>query len=235
MEDVFSSLSTVNLIIAGKTAMPQWLHLEQARKQLNDGVMIWDFATNSETPDVVVSSAGDYMTYECMAGIDIIRQLCPELKYRFVNILTLTCQGFGCSSKLCLTDEELCNLYTKDREIHINFHGYPEVMKQLVYGSCLATRTDIRGYIEKGTTTTPFDMQIKNETSRYHVAISMLQKAAKVNSAVSKQAPKLIKYLELIILKHKSYIEDIGDDMPEVKNWVWGKSDDKIKFDNDNM
>jgi xylulose-5-phosphate/fructose-6-phosphate phosphoketolase len=222
MEEVFSSLSTVNLIIAGKTAMPQWLHLEQARQQLQDGVMIWDFATNSQSPDVVVSSAGDYMTLEALAGIDIIRNICPALKYRFVNILTLSCQGFGCNTKVCLTDKQLLELYTQDREIIFNFHGYPEVMKQLLFDTPLASRSDIRGYIEKGTTTTPFDMQIKNNTSRYHIALGMVEKASKVNPQVAKEAQELTQYLNDIISKHKIYIEEVGDDIEEVKNWTWG-------------
>ena len=221
MEKCFSSLSTVNLIISGKTLMPEWLSLEQARKQLKDGLCIWDFASNSNNPDVVISSAGDYPTMECMAGISIIKKLCPELKFRYVNVTTLSCQGFGCGTDVCMTDKELCEIYTKDEPIIFSFHGYPELMKQMLYDTCLAGRTTLLGYIEKGTTTTPFDMQIKNLCSRYHIAILMLEKASSKNKAVASKKDKLIAQLNAIIEKHKKYIGDVGDDMEEVKNWKW--------------
>jgi xylulose-5-phosphate/fructose-6-phosphate phosphoketolase len=235
MEEAFQSLSHINLIIAGKTQMPQWLTLSQARKQIEEGCMVWDFATNSDNPDVVLSSAGDYMTMEMMAGIDLINQICPELKYRYVNISDLTCTGFGCSSKRCLTDKELCKLYTEDKPIIFNFHGYPEVLKQLLFDTCLAGRSQVRGYIEKGTTTTPFDMQIKNLTSRYHIAIAMIQESSKVNKAVEAKSKEAITYLESKISKHKLYIEEIGDDMDEIKNWVFGGMGEKNGWDNSNQ
>jgi xylulose-5-phosphate/fructose-6-phosphate phosphoketolase len=221
METCFGSQSTVNLIIAGKTLMPQWLSLKQARQQIEDGLSIWDFATNSKAPDVVLSSAGDYQTMECMAGLSIIKELCPELKYRYVNVSTLSCQGFGCGTNKCLTDKELCNIYTNDREVIFNFHGYPELMKQILYDTCLARRTKIVGYIEKGTTTTPFDMQVKNLTSRYHVAMYMIEAASKHNPVVAANKAKHIKYLASKIAEHTKYICEFGDDMPEVKNWKW--------------
>jgi xylulose-5-phosphate/fructose-6-phosphate phosphoketolase len=221
MEKCFSSLSTVNLIISGKTLMPEWLTLDQARKQLKDGLCIWDFATNSQEPDVVLSSAGDYPTMECMAGISIVKKLCPELKFRYVNVTTLSCQGFGCGTDQCMTDAQLCDLYTKKQEVIFSFHGYPELMKQMLYDTCLAGRTTLLGYIEKGTTTTPFDMQVKNLCSRYHIAILMIDKAAIHNPLVAAKKDKLIKQLTDKIEEHKKYIGDIGDDMPEVKDWKW--------------
>jgi xylulose-5-phosphate/fructose-6-phosphate phosphoketolase len=221
MEKCFSSLSTVNLIISGKTLMPEWLTLDQARKQLKDGLCIWDFASNSQEPDVVLSSAGDYPTMECMAGISIVKKLCPELKYRFVNVTTLSCQGFGCGTDQCMTDAQLCDLYTKKQEVIFSFHGYPELMKQMLYDTCLAGRTTLLGYIEKGTTTTPFDMQVKNLCSRYHIAILMIDKASVHNPLVAAKKDKLIKQLTDKIEEHKKYIGDIGDDMPEVKEWKW--------------
>jgi xylulose-5-phosphate/fructose-6-phosphate phosphoketolase len=221
MEHCFTSQSTVNLIISGKTLMPQYLSLDQARKQVKEGLSIWDFASNSKDPDVIVSSAGDYQTMECMAGISIIKKICPELKFRYVNVSTLSCQGFGCGDEQCLTDGQICDIYTKDKEVIFNFHGYPELMKQMLFDTCLVGRTTILGYIEKGTTTTPFDMQVKNLTSRYHVAILMLEKASVHNPLVAAKKDKLIKQLTDKITEHKQYIGDVGDDMPEVKNWKW--------------
>jgi xylulose-5-phosphate/fructose-6-phosphate phosphoketolase len=221
MEKCFQSQSTVNLIVSGKTKMPQWLTLEQARKQLDNGLNVWDFATNSDNPDVVVSSAGDYQTMECMAGISIVKELCPELKYKYVNVTTLSCNGFGCGDNVCMTEKELCEIYTLDKDIIFNFHGYPELMKQVLFDTCLRDRVKILGYIEKGTTTTPFDMQVKNLTSRYHVAIHMIEMASKKNPKVEAQKIKLVKILNDKIEEHKKYIFENGDDMPEIMNWKW--------------
>ncbi len=235
MEQCFSSSSTVNLIIAGKTLMPQWLNINQAREQMKFGLSIWDFASNSNNPDVVVTSAGDYQTMESMAGISIINELCPELKYRYVNVSTLSCQGFGCGTNVCITDDQLCEIYTHKKDVIFNFHGYPEAIKSMLYDTCLAGRTKIVGYIEKGTTTTPFDMQVKNNTSRFHIAIYMIQSAAKVNPKVNQVKDKLIKQLEAKIEEHKNYIVEVGDDMPEIKNWKWKGSKDSLNFDNSNQ
>ncbi|MGL4759653.1 MAG: phosphoketolase family protein [Patescibacteria group bacterium] len=235
MEKCFKSQSTVNLIIAGKTKMPQWLSLDESKKQMESGIMEWSFATNSQKPDVVVSSAGDYMTLEALAGISIISEICPDLKYRFINVSALSCQGFGCGSNLCLTDQQLCEFYTEDKDVIFNFHGYPEAMKQMLYDTCLAGRTKIHGYIEKGTTTTPFDMQVKNNTSRYHIAIEMLHSASKFNPKVKSVAKSLITSLEKKIEEHKKYIVEIGDDMPEIKSWKWKGLKQSQVDDNNNQ
>jgi xylulose-5-phosphate/fructose-6-phosphate phosphoketolase len=235
MEECFSSSSTVNLIIAGKTQMPQWLNIEQARIQVRDGLSIWEFASNSKDPDVVLTSAGDYMTMESMAGITLVNELCPELKYRYVNVSTLSCQGFGCGSNQCMTDKQICEFYTPDKPVIFNFHGYPEAMKEMLYDTCLAGRTKILGYIEKGTTTTPFDMQVKNNTSRFHIAMYMIEAAATFNPAIKAKSAKLIAIIEAKIAEHKAYIVEVGDDMPEIKNWKWKGSKDSLNFDNSNQ
>ena len=235
MEECFSSNSTVNLIIAGKTQMPQWLSIDQARDQMKNGIKIWDFASNSKDPDVVLTSAGDYMTLESMAAISIIKEICPELKYRYVNVSKISCHGFGCGDESCLTNSELNEYYTKDKDVIFNFHGYPEAVKEKLYDTSLAGRTKITGYIEKGTTTTPFDMQVKNNTSRYHLAISMIESAAKFNPKVNSQSKILIQNLEQKLQEHKDYIEKYGDDMPDIKTWTWqGKGQFKID-DNNNQ
>ena len=221
VEEVLKSLSTVNLIVAGKTNMPQWLTLEEARRQVSKGLMQWDFATNSDTPDVVLTSAGDYQTLETLAGIDIIRKICPALRYRYVNVSILSCKGFGTGTSKVMTEAEIFELYTSNRDVIFNFHGYPEVIKQVLFDTCLANRTTIVGYIEKGTTTTPFDMQVKNLTSRYHIAILMLEKASKYNIEVEVARERLVLELNAKIAYHKEYIEEFGDDMEEIKNWKW--------------
>jgi xylulose-5-phosphate/fructose-6-phosphate phosphoketolase len=229
MQTVFSSSSNVNLIVAGKTKMPQWLSLEQAQKQVKDGIMTWDFASCQDEPDVVLRAIGDYQTQETLAGIDYLKTHLPELNIRFVNIAKLECNGFK--------KEILLANFTNDKQVIINFHGYPELIKQMLWGTVLEGRTTILGYIEKGTTTTPFDMQIKNLTSRYHVAILAIQKSG----LKTKKALEVLAKLETKIVQHKAYIEEFGDDLKEVKNWKWNCTTDKkpktadiVDYDNTN-
>jgi xylulose-5-phosphate/fructose-6-phosphate phosphoketolase len=236
MEKVFKSKSTVNLIVSGKTKMPQWLTLEQAKTQINQGLMEWEFASNytNEDIDVVISSAGDYQTIETLAGINVIKELAPEIKFKYINISSLSCVGFGCGEKECMTQAQIESFYTKDNPIIINFHGYPELMKQMLFDTCLVGRTTILGYIEKGTTTTPFDMQVKNLTSRYHVAINMIEQASKNNEVVFNKKFELIKLLQSKIEEHKAYIIENGDDMPCIKNWQWQDNTKQIRQEYDN-
>jgi xylulose-5-phosphate/fructose-6-phosphate phosphoketolase len=222
-EKILASKSTVNLVVAGKTDMPQWLNLDEARKQVDDAIMIWDFATNDggSKPDVVLASIGDYQTLETLAGISILRELCPELKTRYININSLSCLGFGCSDSICKTEEELNRLFTLDRPIVLNFHGYPEAIYQSTAATPIARRMTVLGYLEKGTTTTPFDMQVKNLTSRYHVALQALELGSKNTISLLSKIPQLTDFLNKKIEEHKAYIVEHGEDMPEIQNWKW--------------
>jgi xylulose-5-phosphate/fructose-6-phosphate phosphoketolase len=223
METVFKDQNSVNLIIAGKTDMPQWLTLTEARKQMEEAVMVWGWIGNEDEdgPDVVLSSAGDYQTVETLAAIQLLRELCPELKIRYVNISSLSCMGFGCKNRVCKTENALNKVFTTDKQVIMNFHGYPEVIKQLVAGEPISMRMKILGYVEKGTTTTPFDMQVKNGTSRYHVAIEAIIAAGMVNTEVYWAQEGLITTLNALIEKHKAYIKEYGEDIPEIKHWKW--------------
>lgn len=223
MEHVFGSTSTVNLVVAGKTDMPQWLTLEEARQQVQKGLSVWSWASTESTgkPDVVLASIGDYQTLETMAAIDLLKQHCPELRIRHVNISHLSMSGIGAIDGKPKTKDELNVYFTNDRNIVLNFHGYPEAIYQLRESIPILERMTVLGYREKGTTTTPFDMQVKNGTSRYHVAILALEKASEFNIQVAQQYPKLRDYFESKIAEHKVYIEENGEDMPEIKNWKW--------------
>jgi xylulose-5-phosphate/fructose-6-phosphate phosphoketolase len=223
MESVFQDKNSVNLIIAGKTDMPQWLSLSEARKQMEEAVMVWDWIGNEDEygPDVVLASAGDYQTVETMAAIQLLKELCPSLKMRYVNISSLSCSGFGCKNNVCKTEYALNKVFTTDRQIIMNFHGYPEVIKQLIAGEPISMRMKILGYVEKGTTTTPFDMQVKNGTSRYHVAIEAIIAASLKNTEVFWIQEGIIAQLNDLIEKHKTYIKEFGEDIPEIKNWKW--------------
>ncbi|GAB4148139.1 MAG: phosphoketolase family protein [Patescibacteria group bacterium] len=225
LETCFKSRNSVNLIISGKTDLPQWLTLEQARRHVQAGMSQWNFAgmNNQSNPDIVLSSAGDYQTLETLAGISILKQFAPEINLRYVNINQLNCLGLGYyQPQLNLNQQSNTDiLFTTDKPVILNFHGYPEAVKQIVYGTPLSMRLKILGYLEKGTTTTPFDMQIKNQTSRYHVAIETLKAISEIKPELNSKYNELINQLEQKILQHKQYIQQHGEDMPEIQFWKW--------------
>jgi xylulose-5-phosphate/fructose-6-phosphate phosphoketolase len=215
----------VNLVVAGKTDLPQWLTPTEAKDHVENGLSVWSWVGNEvdgEDPDVVLSSAGDYQTLETMAGISLLHEHCPEMRIRYVGINELNCLGFGDNKNTKLENIEITDYFTKDRDIVFNFHGYPEAIKQLVCGYEISMRMKILGYLEKGTTTTPFDMQVKNHTSRYHVAIEAIKAAAKVNTDVYWKQEELIGFFSAKIEDHKQYIIEHGDDMPDIQNWTLG-------------
>lgn len=223
LEDCFKRKDSINVIVAGKQKMPQWLTLDEARKQLKAGVGVWEWAhPGSKNPDVVLAAAGDHMTIEAMAAISILKEVTPELNLRFVNVSELTSLGIGDEKHpLRLSSSQFEKYFTADKPIIFNFHGYPDVIKKLVFGHPAAARFSIHGYIEEGTTTTPFDMHVRNKTSRYHLVIDALQKGSEINPAVSKKAVKLIKKFEQKLTLHQKYIVKHGKDMPEVEGWKW--------------
>ncbi|BCX14109.1 MAG: putative phosphoketolase [Candidatus Dojkabacteria bacterium] len=214
----------VNLIVIGKRDNPQWLTQEEARKHVAKGLSIWDWASTASDEseiDIVLASVGDYQTVETLAAISILKNLIPEIKLRYVNLNEITPLGIGNDKSKVLNNDELNAYFTKDKPIILNFHGYPEVIKQLTWGHEISNRLTILGYREEGTTTTPFDMQVLNGTSRFHIAIQAIEKASEINSKINAQKDEAITYLANKINQHKKYIFEHGDDMPEIKNWKW--------------
>lgn len=224
MKSCFEETNTVNLIVSGKTDLPQWLSMSEAKEHTTKGISVWQWAgneSNDRPADIVLAAAGDYQTLEVLAGIKILNEICPELSVRFVNIHSLNCLGFGNKQYSCVTVEEINNIFGNDLPVYINFHGYPDAIKQLFFGTPISMRMKVRGYIEKGTTTTPFDMQVKNLTSRYHVALDAIHLVAHSIPSIKRRQSQLIFHLEDQINKHKAYILEHGDDMPHIKNWKW--------------
>jgi xylulose-5-phosphate/fructose-6-phosphate phosphoketolase len=226
MQKSLSDKNQVNLIVAGKTDLPQWLTPEEAKEHVENGLSTWTWVggeAGTENPDVVLSSAGDYQALETLAAVDLLHRLCPALKIRYVGINELTCLGFGENNKKNISTIELTDYFSTNREIVFNFHGYPEAIKQLVCGHEISMRMKILGYIEKGSTTTPFDMQVRNCTSRYHVAIEAVKAAAKVNTEVYNRQEELIAHFVAKLAEHENFIVKYGEDMPEIQNWTWSK------------
>jgi len=219
MEECLSSKNQINTIVAGKTPEPRWLTYEQAKESLRDGLLIWDFASE-KNPDIVLVGIGDYVTKEALAAIEIIKQDAAEIKIRFVNVIRLQAQ---CTCKDTyhpqIPNAEI--YFTEDKPVIVNFHGYPEVMKAILFEAKNPHRFSIHGYQEFGGTTTPFDMQIRNKTDRYHLAIEVLKKMKERDIIKKTKAEGLIRTYQKAIADHYQYIIRTGVDPIDIENWQW--------------
>lgn len=224
-EQNFKTRDKVNVVVAGKTDMPQWLSVKEARKQHENGVMIWDWIdpVAAKNPDVIFGCAGDYMLEEVMAAIEILRNEIPEFKSRMVYVSEMTAKGFGTVDRhLGGGNVKEFEKYFGDKQpIIFNFHGYPITVKKLLFGHPHAERISIHGYNEEGSTTTPFDMQYRNGTSRFHLVIEAMEKAGVNNKLYARKAKALIKKYQKKLAMHKPYVIENGVDMPEVVHWKW--------------
>ena len=218
-EKCLKSKNEINLIVSEKTVEPVWLTKEQVQKEIEQGMSIWDFASD-ENPDIVFAGCGQYLTKEALAAIQLLREEAPEAKIRFVNILELSPRTVGHSKKI--TQVEFEKYFTKDKPAIFNFHGYPETLKKLVfdYENAL-NRITIHGYMESGSTTTPLDLHIRNKTDRYNLLIEAVEKLSKNKVIKKTKASEIIAKYQDKIKKHKEYITTVGDDPEEILNWSW--------------
>ncbi len=206
----------INLIVASKHPRPQWLSMKQAIRHCEKGLGIWGFASNDldNNPDLVFACAGDTPTLEVMAATSILRTWLPNLKVRVVNIVDLMKLESHDVHPHGLTDQEYDAIFTKNKPIVFAFHGYPNVIHELTY-----KRTNqnlhVRGYIEEGTITTPFDMRVQNKLDRFHLILLALKHLPQFDSY------KLQQYCEDMLKKHHAYIVEHGVDMEEIENWQW--------------
>jgi xylulose-5-phosphate/fructose-6-phosphate phosphoketolase len=209
----------VNVIIAGKQPAPQWLDIESAARHCAAGIGIWPWASNDEgnEPDVVMACAGDVPTLETLAAVDILRQHFSDLKIRVVNVVDLMTLQPASEHPHGLTDKDFDALFTCDKPIIFNFHGYPWLIHRLAYRRTNHDNLHVRGYKEEGTTTTPFDMTVLNDVDRFHLVNDVIDRVPKLGAraAYVKQA------MRDRLFDHKQYIEKYGDDMPEVRDWKW--------------
>ena len=212
------SKNYVNVIVASKHPSFQWLTMEQAVKHCTQGVSIWDWASNDagEEPDIVIACCGDTPTLEALAATTILRDNLPGLKIRFVNVVDLMkLQPHGVHPH-GLTDADYDAIFTKDKPIIFNFHGYPTLIHELTY-----TRHNknlhVFGYIEEGTITTPFDMRVQNKIDRF----DLVKTAITVLPQLGNTGSSLFQKMNDLLVKHKNYIAAVGEDIPEVRDWVW--------------
>ncbi|MFZ3238721.1 MAG: phosphoketolase family protein [Stellaceae bacterium] len=213
------SWDRINVIVAGKQPAPQWLDIESAIKHCDAGIGIWEWASNDRgaEPDVVMACAGDVPTLETLAAVDLLRRHVPDLKIRVVNVVDLMTLQPHDEHPHGLTDHDFDALFTTDKPVIFAHHGYPWLIHRLTYRRTNHRNIHVRGYKEEGTTTTPFDMVVRNDLDRFHLASDVIDRVPKLGymAAYAKQT------MRDKLIEHKQYITRHGDDMPEVKNWRW--------------
>lgn len=209
----------INVIVAGKQPAPQWLDMEAAVRHCRAGIGLWDFACNDQgsEPDVVMACAGDVPTLETLAAVDLLRQHCPSLKIRVVNVVDLMALQDPSQHPHGLEQREFDGLFTTDKPVIFAYHGYPYLIHRLTYRRTNHDNFHVHGFKEEGTTTTPFDMTVINGLDRFHLAIAAIDRIPGLLPAAAhvKQA------LRNKLIEHEDYVRRHGDDMPEIKNWVW--------------
>lgn len=226
-EEAMKKKNSIAIIVAGKRPLPQWLSLKEAREQAKYGIGIWEWVGGKQAsakPDVVLASAGDYITQEALFAVKMCKKLVPELKIRYVNVseLNAICLGDYCTHpKSCTTESGVEKYFTKDKPVIFNYHGYVNDIEHILWPYTSSARFTIHGYDETGSTTTPFDMKISNGVSCYHLAMDLIRQGAKVKKSIAKKEKKLIAQLQDQIDIHQRYIYDYGDDPDNVKALKW--------------
>ncbi|HUV41003.1 MAG TPA: phosphoketolase family protein [Sedimentisphaerales bacterium] len=215
----------INLVIAGKQPMPQWLSMDDAVEHCRVGAGIWRWAgTNEgEDPEIILACCGDSLTMETIAAAQILRNEVPKWRIRVVNIVRLTVLGIPQKYPPGLDEKQFQRIFPLDCLVVFNFHGYTAAVKQLLWERPQTARFDINGYREEGTTTTPFDMHVRNRTSRYHLVIQAAQKVAEQNRHVAATAEQLIIKYEKKLRDHRDFIRAQGTDPPEIAAWNWSE------------
>ena len=215
----FRSHDDVNLIVIDKQPQLQWLSMEEAIAHCNRGLSTWHWASNDEKmePDIVLACAGDIVTQETIAAAWWLRQHLPELKVRVVNVVDLMTLYPPEIHPHGVDEATFIEHFTEDKPVVFAFHGYPRAIHQIIHGRPDAPRFHVRGFNEEGTTTTPFDMVVLNETSRYHLCIEAMRRATRVRGLTE----PLIAECNELLEKHTTYIRENLEDMPEVCDWVW--------------
>ncbi len=214
------SRNYVNVIVAGKQPAPQWLDMDAAVKHCRAGIGVWAWAGNARSgaPDVVMACAGDVPTLETMAAVELLRANFPRLKVRVINVVDLMkLQPHG-EHPHGLSDEAFDALFTKDKPIIFAYHGYPWLIHRLTYRRANHKNLHVRGYKEEGTTTTPFDMTVMNDLDRFHLVIDVIDRVP----ALGPRAAGVKQAMLAKLSEHKRYIDQHGEDLPEIRNWKWG-------------
>ncbi len=208
----------INLIVAGKQPAPQWLTMDEAVTHCTTGLGVWKWASNDDgNPDVVMACCGDVPTMEALAAVTILRARIPDLKIRVVNVVDLMALQPQSEHPHGLADEEFDLIFTKNKPVIFAFHGYPWLIHRLTYRRTNHDNIHVRGYKEEGTTTTPFDMCVLNNIDRFQLTLDVVTRVPRLAPQLSETR----QWYSEEIQRHRLYVSENGDDLPEIRNWRW--------------
>ncbi len=209
----------VNVIVAGKQPEWQWLEIDDAVRHCTTGLGIWDFASDEGDPDVVMACAGDVPTLESLAAVTLLRSYVPDIRIRVVNVVDLMALQPQSEHPHGLDDRAFDALFTTDKPVIFAFHGYPALIHKLTYRRTNHANIHVRGYKGEGTTTTPFDMVVLNDLDRYRLALDAISRIPRFRDRVQAETDRYWAAIQ----RHKLYIAEHGDDLPEVRDWRWSR------------
>jgi xylulose-5-phosphate/fructose-6-phosphate phosphoketolase len=210
----------INVIVAGKHPEPQFLTMDEAARHCETGIGVWDWASfenDTIAPDVVMACAGDVPTMETLAAVMLLHEAIPNLKIRTVNVVDLLALQDPQQHPHGLSDARFDAIFTTDKPVIFAYHGYPYLIHRLTYRRTNHRNFHVRGFVEEGTTTTPFDMTVLNELDRFHLALEAI---ARVPGLAEKQ-PEAVAELHEKLARHRAYVREHGEDMPEIRDWRW--------------
>ncbi|MGY1643217.1 phosphoketolase [Geodermatophilus sp. SYSU D00703] len=210
----------VNVIVAGKQPALQYLDVDAAVAHCTKGIGIWEWASTDAgaEPDVVMACAGEVPTMETLAAVDVLRTAFPDLRIRVVNVVDLMRLQDDRAHPHGLSDVEFDSYFTTDKPVIFAYHGYPWLIHRLTYRRGNHENFHVRGYVEEGTTTTPFDMCVLNGLDRFDLAIDVIDRVPRLRT----RAAHLRDRLRDKLIEHRQYVRTHGEDLPEVRDWQWG-------------
>ena len=222
--------NNINVLVAGKTPEPRYFSLESARKQIkNGGIFVfdswknqeitdWDLIPEDDEPDLILAASGDYVFKETVATLQVLLHDAPQIKIRLVYIQALCGEGIG-TFENTLSKSDFVKIFTKDKPVMFAFHGYAKTLRSILFDYENPSRIKINGYEEKGSTTTPFDMLVRNQVSRYNIAMRALNSVDKGDEDFEKLAREYQKRQDDAL----SFARENSADAPEIENWVYLK------------
>jgi len=219
MDHCLRSRDYVNIVVAGKQPALQYLDIDAAVRHCTAGIGIWEWASTDRggEPEAVLACAGDIPTLEALAAVDLLLAQFPDLRVRVVNVVDLMRLQPPEEHPHGLSDRDFDSFFTRDKPVVFAYHGYPWLIHRLTYRRANHANLHVRGYKEEGTTTTPFDMVALNDLDRYHLAIDVIDRLPRL-SAIGAYAKQEFRDR---LIEHRQYIQRVGDDPPEIKDWTW--------------